>query len=158
MALKKPSNAKDLPRKKRGGARPTAPRQQVQEETSGIEGQIVRISDLRKRADDLKAVIDQEQAELLAAMEESGLNSAQTTDPATGDVVQATVVKGEIVTTDDTKLKKRVGATVWNKITTRTLDKGLLDSAIKAGTVSDVDLAASSTVRQRKPFIKITRK
>ncbi|QZE10844.1 hypothetical protein SEA_CHISANAKITSUNE_78 [Gordonia phage ChisanaKitsune] len=160
MALKKPNSTKGIPRKKRGGGnpRPAAPRQQVQEETDGIQGQIVRISDLRKRADDLKAVIDQEQEELLSAMEESGISSAQATDPATGDVVQATVVKGEIVTTDDTKLKKRVGAAVWNKISTRTLDKSLLDSAIKSGVVSDVDVATASTVRQRKPFIKITRK
>lgn len=150
---------KSIPRKKRS-TRPSAPRQQVREETEGgdIENRVVRISDLRKRAEDLKAVIDQEQSDLLDDMEEAGLDKVQATDPASGDVIQATVVKGEIVTTDDTKLKKRVGATIWNKITSRTLDKSLLEAAIKAGDVSDVDVASASTVRPRRPFVKITRK
>lgn len=150
---------KSIPRKKRS-TRPAAPRQQVREETEGgdIENRVVRISDLRKRADDLKAVIDQEQADLMNDMEEAGFDKVQVTDPASGDVIQATVVKGEIVTTDDAKLKKRVGATIWNKITSRTLDKSLLEAAIKAGDVSDVDVASASTVRPRRPFVKITRK
>lgn len=151
---------KSIPRKKRS-TRPTAPRQQVTVESSEydeIEGRVVRISDLRKRADDLKAVIDQEQSDLLDEMEEAGLSKVQATDAASGDVIQATVVKGEIVTTDDAKLRKRVGATIWNKITSRTLDKSLLEAAIKAGDVSDVDVASASSVRQRKPFVKITRK
>lgn len=162
MVAKKPANTKSLPRKKRG--RPMAPRQQtpnpetVDDESVDMDNQVVRISDLRKRADDLKATIDREQQELLDSMEEAGLTKVQATDPATGDVVQATVVKGEIVTTDDAKLKKRVGATIWNKITNRTLDKSLLDAAIKAGDVSSVDVAAASTVRPKKTFVKITRK
>ena len=75
-----------------------------------------------------------------------------------GERISGTLVQGERVHTDESKLAKKVGAQQWKKLLTPVLDKTKLADAIKAGLVSPVDVADASEVKPSKPFIKVTRK
>lgn len=95
-------------------------------------------------------------AQLLAALEANEETTRTTSDGV--HTHRATVVRGERVTIDETVLQKRVGASTWTKISTRSLDKAKLDIAVKDGLVSETDIADAADVKPNKPYVKITTK
>jgi hypothetical protein len=62
------------------------------------------------------------------------------------------------VTIDDDKLRKRLGVQLWNKITTRVLDKAKLDAYIKTKEIPLATVAACSTSKESDPFVTVTAK
>jgi len=67
-------------------------------------------------------------------------------------------VAGESVVLDEAKLKKRLGATLWNRITTRVLDRNKLEAFIKSGEIATSDVAACSDLIPKTPFVKVSKK
>lgn len=124
--------------------------------SSAPEENLRRIAALRKKQAEINEQIKTRQDELLAQLEEREMEKITYKDEEDGVTITGTVVRSSTVTTDDEALKKKVGAQVWKKITTLTLDKKKLEVAIQAGDVADVDVAAASTITQRTPYVKVT--
>lgn len=69
-----------------------------------------------------------------------------------------TLVKPTTVVTDEAKLKRLLGAPMWNKVTTRVLDNDKVKAFVKAGDISSRTLAAASEVVDRTAYVKVTLK
>ena len=111
-----------------------------------LEQKITAFSELKARADDIKDSTSKLQSEILALMDELGPDSVVVVND--DEKLQVTKVVSSTTVVNEDQLKKLFGAKVWNKITTRKMDKSKLDVAIKEGEVSPVDLAAASGVSQ----------
>jgi hypothetical protein len=72
--------------------------------------------------------------------------------------VMGTLVESEVEEIDQERLKKALGATTWNKLTTASLDKKKLQDAMARGLVDPNVVAQCSSPVKRKPYIKITEK
>jgi len=59
---------------------------------------------------------------------------------------------------DEEKLRKKVGARIWNSITRRVLDKTLLKAASLKGTVTDTVIAQVSETHTGDPYLQYTPK
>lgn len=135
-------------RKKRVTARTVKPK--------NAEDRLIQIAALRKRAAAIKAKIDEQQAVLLEEMEALELTTLTVHSEIDDVDITGTRVQASSVVIDETKLQKKVGASIWNKITRKQLDKKLLESAVQSGAVKETDLADASTVTPNKPFVKVT--
>jgi len=122
------------------------------------EENLRRIAALKRKQSQIAEQIDKRQAELLEQMDAAEITKLEYRDEDEDVLITGTLVRGETVTMDETALKKKVGASVWNKISTSMLDRKKLDVAIQAGDVSETDVAASAVIKQRKPFVKVTLK
>lgn len=72
------------------------------------------------------------------------------------DSKKVTLVRREITKIDEPKLKKLLGARLYNKITKPVLDRGKLESLISTGEVN-IDLVASaSTIVGAKPYLRVS--
>lgn len=93
-------------------------------------------------------------AELLALLEELEI---RTVDVSDGDVTgTATAVKGSTASYDEARLKKRLGASMWNKVSTRVLDEKKLGAYVKSGDIETSVVAESITEKPRKPYVRVT--
>ena len=120
------------------------------------EENLRRIAALKRKQAELAEQVSQRQDELMMQMEEMGVESVDFKDEETDAHITGTIVRGTIVTMDEPALKKKLGATVWNKISTAMLDKKKLDVAIQNGSVSETDVAASAVIKAKKPYIKVS--
>lgn len=131
-------------------------RSRTKTDHSKIERSIIQISNLKKKKDAILAQIAEEEKALLPQLEKC---EGEVLEVKNGtEVVRAIVVRGDSVDTDEDVLRRKVGATKWKTITSLHIDKVKLGEAIKTGAVSEVDVAAASTLTPRKPFVKVTRK
>lgn len=75
-----------------------------------------------------------------------------------GDIheIKATVVAGTRIITDEPALKKKLGARVWDRVTTKKLDKAKLEDAIATGEVDATVVAACSEEIPNKVYIRPT--
>ena len=92
--------------------------------------------------------------ELLAVLDAQEIKTAKVSDgDSTG---QATTVRGSTSFYDEARLKKRLGASMWNKITTRVLDENKLGAYVKSGDIDTAAVAESITEKPRKPYVRVT--
>lgn len=120
------------------------------------EENLRRIATLRRREAEIKEKIKQHQQDLIAQLEEQNAEQLVFHDEDNGVTITGTLVRSSTVNLDDEALKKKVGANIWRKISTLSLDRKKLEVALQAGDVSDVDVAASSTITPKAPFVKVT--
>lgn len=120
------------------------------------EENLRRIAALKRKAAEIAEQISERQDQLMSQMEELGVDSVDFKDDESDAHITGTIVRGTIVTMDEPALKKKLGATVWNKISTAMLDKKKLDVAIQNGSVSETDVAASAVIKAKKPYIKVS--
>lgn len=69
---------------------------------------------------------------------------------------RVTVVRRETTKVDEPKLKKLLGAKLWNKVAKSVLDRGKLESAISTGEVSLDVVASASTIVPSKPYLRLS--
>lgn len=72
--------------------------------------------------------------------------------------VTGTLVEPTSLIFDEEKLKKKVGASTWNKITRRVLDRSLLEEAVARGLVSPATVASCASEEPKNPYIRVTEK
>lgn len=118
---------------------------------------LLSLGDVKHEIAELQEQSKALEAELLDDLDEMDEKSLTVTTTA-GEVLTGTKVQGERVQINDTALKKKLGATMWNKVTERVLDKRKLEDQIAAGEVEVADVAAASTTAKNKPYVKVTRK
>lgn len=75
-----------------------------------------------------------------------------------GEVITGTLVAGSSLIYDEDALKKKVGATIWRKISSTVMDKTKLGEALKRGDVDDVTLASVATEKPITPYVKVSKK
>ena len=92
----------------------------------------------------------------LAAMQ--SLSTKTVVFESMGTQVRATLVEASSIVVDEAKLKKAVGAAVWNKCLTPMFDRAKLEQLIAGGTISPVVVASCSTEVPKQAYIKLTEK
>ena len=71
---------------------------------------------------------------------------------------KANVVQSERTQINETVLKKKLGPTVWKKVTKVVLDKDKLERLVDDGEVDITDVAEATVLIPNQPFIKFTGK
>jgi len=106
----------------------------------------------RAEAKDLNEHAKELQPDVIDAIERLGQKSASVEHD--GYVYKGTVVRATGVTLDPDKLKSLIGAKLWNRVTTRTLDSAKLEAAVASGLITEQDVARCSTETERAPYIR----
>lgn len=70
--------------------------------------------------------------------------------------IRVTLVEGTRLTTDWDKVRRRVGADVWRKITKQVPDQALIDQALKEGLITTQVIAECSETLPNQPYLKPT--
>jgi uncharacterized protein YciI len=107
-------------------------------------------ADAKAIAADAEARMRECQTELIDEMENQGRTTVEY------DGTKGALVRGVRLDIDQDKLRKSVGAKLWEKITTRVLDKKLLESAVALGDVDPVVVAQATEERAIAPYVRIT--
>lgn len=118
-----------------------------------------RITDLkllRAEKKELEAEIDEVQQEGIALLDK--LDQKSITFELEGRTITGTKVEGSTLEFDVAKLKKRLGTSLWNRVSTRTLDKAKLESLLAAGDIDPKIVAACSDEKPKKPYIRVNEK
>lgn len=113
---------------------------------------LTMLKDIAKKAQDLVA---QAEKSLIDAMAREHKDQV-TAVTADGDEVKGTLVAPQRVSIDAEAIHKVVPAKTWNKITKQVLDTALLEAAVAMGEVDAQVVADASTVKDTKPYVKIT--
>ena len=109
---------------------------------------------IKRIDDDVKTA----QEELVGIMQNDGRKTATVPNQAgTGDL-SITLVEGSTMVLDEAKLKVALGAQMWNKVTTRVLDRKKLDAFVASGEINPLVIARASSEKPRTPFVKVVPK
>jgi hypothetical protein len=123
-----------------------------------IDELLVRLRDLKRTiatAEEQRVGKNQDgvECQLAALLKEWGIQHASVLD---GPVkITGTLVESSGLTIDEHRLQRAVGATNWQKITSRVLDKAKLEDAIARGLVDATLVAECSAETPRRPYVKI---
>ncbi|CAB4195084.1 hypothetical protein UFOVP1279_32 [uncultured Caudovirales phage] len=101
-----------------------------------------------------EAAVDALQIAVMDLFKEYGLDASH--DPFTGH--SATLVTPSSIVVNEPKLKRKIGAKVYNKLCVLKFDKDKLNKALADGTVHIGDVAECSEEVDRKAYIRITKK
>lgn len=107
---------------------------------------------MRQERDKLEADINELAESIMKTM--SDLKSVTVIDGA--DKITVTKVEGTRIVIDEPKLKKSLGAAVWNRITKAVLDKEKLENEVAVGHIDPNVVAAASEEKPVKPYLKPT--
>lgn len=103
-----------------------------------------------------QAIVADAEADLLPIMERLGETKHEVKDGKS--LVTATVVRGARAVLDEGMLQKNLGSTLWNKVTTRVLDRKKLEAYVASNEVDPMVVARATSEVPNKPYVKITRK
>ena len=115
---------------------------------------LTKLANARKKRDDAAAEYETLEAQVLELLADREEDTA--TINARGRNVRATVVSHSRTVVNDDKLRKKIGADLWAKISKRVSDTTLIGHALKSGLLSETDLAQCAEVRQGKKYIRLT--
>lgn len=113
---------------------------------------VERLADAKSAQHAADAEVKAVQAALIDMMNEDGITSAST------EAHKAALVTATTIVIDEKKLKRVIGARLWNKVTVQKLDKKKLEAAVELGEVDMSDVAKSSDEVPKAPYIRITAK
>ncbi len=118
---------------------------------------VVKLRYNKEAAAAAEARVDEIQSELIDIMQKHNMVKIVGCQDG-ADTVTATLVEGARVVIDPQKLKQGLGASLWNKVTKRVPDKGLIEAGIAAGEVDPNIVAAASEEVPNRPYIRISAK
>lgn len=119
-----------------------------------FEAQVEQREDLKDKIADLNDTLKDINTDLLIGLTDRGVSTH--TFVRNGRRYKVTKVQGKSLVIDEKKLRKRVGAAMWNRITTRTLDRKKLDAYVASGEVNTTVLAECSHEVDKTPYVKVT--
>jgi hypothetical protein len=114
---------------------------------------VIALDAKRREADLLKKEIGDLQDALL---EQLGDLKSFTVEADDGRTLRATRVQSTSWSIDEPALQTELGATTWNRVTTRVLDRKKLEAYIASGDIDPVVVASVSTEKTNKPFIRLS--
>lgn len=110
---------------------------------------------LKLMAESAKKSYDAKQEELVQAMRAVGQKTATVSLPDE-QAIKGTLVEGTRITIDEARLKQALDAKMWKKITKEVLDTTKLEAAVALNEVDANVVAACSTEKDVKPYVKIS--
>lgn len=116
---------------------------------------IIALDELRRQKEDLEGTIDALQQRIVAALDSIEVKSHEV-EVNGGRTIKATRSQNNRTVIDEIALKKAMGESLWNKVSSRVLDKKKLEAFIASGEVSATAVAKCSTENEGKPYIRIT--
>lgn len=119
-----------------------------------LDEALVRFSELKEQAAHISDQVKVTQSEILELMAKRKIK--QHVVRIGFKRVSGTIVAGTRVVIDEVGLKKRLGADLWNKVTTRSLDRKKLDAYLASGEVDVNEVAAVSEEVENAPYLRIT--
>jgi hypothetical protein len=125
----------------------------VREGRTELEVEVLRLEELRRGRDEAEQAY-REQCRLVMRLMRSKTATVSDDD----GTVRVTKVHARRSVLDEEKLRRSLGARVWDRLTTRVLDHAKLDLAIADGTVDPVVVATCVNTTKRLPYIRVTRK
>lgn len=125
--------------------------EKVEPDTESIDNMIENYAYLRKQRGELDDQMRDISNELVVQLRRHGIKNRKTSSG-----YKVTLVERANTTLNENTLRKRLGAQMWNKVTTRVLDKRKLDAFIKSGEVSSSDVAMSMVEAEPTHYIKVT--
>lgn len=136
----------------------TIPRKKkiVRNNLSALERDILTLDGLRIQREDIDQEIINVQQRVLARLEEKG-ESTVTVKTKDRHII-ATRVQQVREAIDPVVLKKKVGAKMWDRITTKVLDKKKLEAFIASGEIDALAIADAVKENVANPFLRLTRK
>lgn len=120
---------------------------------SDVGSDIVRLAEIKQALTLLSEEKDLIEQQIIAGM--GGAKTTKVSTPWDGTIT-ATVVRGERVIISEESLKKKIGATLWGKVTKQVLDKEKLEAHVATGAISATDVAACSETKENKPYVKVS--
>lgn len=126
-----------------------------EDDLDGLDKQVKILAEAKEAIAANEKVKDDVQPALVAEFKRLGVKSRKVSDGDT--VIQAALVEQERTTIDEDGLKKAVGAALWEKITTRTLDTEKVEAALSLGLLDPTVLAQYSSLRPTS-YIRTPRK
>jgi hypothetical protein len=96
---------------------------------------------------------DDSETELITALRQLGLTKIETD---TDDFhIAGTLVEGELVRYDETKMKDIMAPTLWSRVSTRVLDKAKLEQEVARGNIPPRILDECTEVVPKKPYVLV---
>lgn len=126
---------------------------------------IPAMDDLLRRLRDLKKTLkeaeeqrvgrnkDGIEVQLASLMQEWGITTASV--EVDGIQITGTLVAGSTMAIDEDRLKRALGATKWQSVTSRVLDKAKLEDAIARNLIDATVVAQCSVETPRRPYVTI---
>ena len=127
----------------------------VRFKSTTLDARLVEFATTKVTLDTYEQMKKDQQADLVQEFKDGGFKSHSVA--ADGMKVTGTLVEPERVKIDEERLKKAVGTEVWNRITSRTLDKKKLEALLALGEI-DPNVVASCSETSVSPYIKIAMK
>ena len=116
---------------------------------------IIALDELRRQKDELEDTIDALQQRIVATLDSLEVKSHEVEVNGSRSI-KATRAQSNRTVIDEVGLKKSLGETLWNKVSSRVLDKKKLEAYIASGEVNPTTVAKCSTENEGKPYIRIT--
>lgn len=116
---------------------------------------IIALDELRRQKDELEDTIDALQQRIVATLDSLEVKTHEV-EVKGGRTIKATRSQSNRTVIDEVGLKKSLGETLWNKVSSRVLDKKKLEAFIASGEVNPTTVAKCSTENEGKPYIRIT--
>lgn len=117
-----------------------------------MQDELRSLARIKERIDSLSKDKAEVEARLIDAMVQKGQKSVTSGD------LKGTLVEGTRITIDEDALKKALSAAQWKKVTKQVLDKERLEAHIVTGDVDANVVAAASTEKDVKPYVKVSGK
>lgn len=117
-----------------------------------LTAQVHFLAVMKRNLDEAQARYEEVQANLIKELEARGRKTL--VDEVTRTKV--TVVTRDIPKYDEKGLAKALGASLWNKITKKTLDKAKLEKAVDEGEIDINVIAQHTTVTPAKPHLRFS--
>lgn len=148
-----PPKAKKTGKKIVKGSKPTKSGP-VKSNMEELDAMLTDLYDMRQQAKTLADDIEDVQEKALKEMESLGVTKriVKTKD---GRRLNASGQQSKTYALDEPRLKKRVGAKLWNKISTRRFDKRKGAAFIASGELTEAIVAECTTENPGKKFIKV---
>lgn len=122
-----------------------------------IEARLADYYQVKESIKTATAAADAIHAELVEYMTNEGVDALTSVDHDTkSHRIKATLVKGTSIVIDEGRLMTELGTRLWTKVTSRTLDRKKLDTAIADGTVDPSIVAHASSEKPRKPYVRLS--
>ena len=116
-----------------------------------LESDFLKLAKAKESAAELAKTIAELELAVIAEMTKVGVTNVSVSD----DAIKGTLVRVTRVVINDEQLETALGATVWNKVIKKVLDKEKLEAMIVVGKIDASVVAAASEEKINKPFVKI---
>ncbi len=119
-----------------------------------LDPYLLELAEWKQKKNEAEAKVKSLTAHLTQALQDREIRKLRTEGP--DGILTGTLVTPSVVEVDEARLKRKIGAKVWHKLTREVLDKSKLDDALATGLVDIADVALCSSEVPRSPYIKIS--